>query len=472
MTLNASGPISLAGTTAGQSIEVELGGTGTTTITLNDATVRSLAGVATGTISMPSNFWGKSNQYILARTFQSKLVGVPYTAFSTFYVFQGFSTAISDDGNTLAVGAFEESSASDLVGATYIFTRSGSSWTQQAKLIGTGWTVGSYPFQGYCVSLSSDGNTLAVGGYGNNNNTGAVWIFTRSGSSWTQQTQISGSGIGNFAYSVCLSSDGTTLAVGRPGSSVPSNSGVGNAIGSTLIYIYSGGSWSLQATLVGSGNSGNSSQGASVSLSADGNTLAIGAVGDTNPSVTTSVGAVWIFTRSGSSWTQQGSKLQANNYVLTTYNVNFGYAVSLSSDGNTLAIGGYGDSRLIGAAWIYTRSGSTWTQGPKLTASGGTGIYIRYGWSISLSGDGKVLAVGGPGDNATGPFNGIGAAWVYNTYSGSWTLQGSKLVPSYLGTLPQIGASAILARNTPTLSLGSYSDGAGGIFIGATNIYI
>ena len=112
---------------------------------------------------------------------------------------------------------------------------------------------------------------------------------------------------------------------------------------------------------------GGANEGFAVALSADGNTAIVG-----GPNDQTSGGAVWIFTRSGAGWTQQGSKLVGTG--------GFGVSVALSADGNTAIVGGPNDgSDLNGAAWIFVRSGSTWTQqGPKLV-----GDFEPYGqWHL------------------------------------------------------------------------------------------
>ena len=139
--------------------------------------------------------------------------------------------------------------------------------------------------------------------------------------------------------------------------------------------------------------------GRSVALSADGNTALIGGAHDNNW-----VGAAWVFTRLGSTWTQQGSKLTPTDETGTS---GFGWSVALSADGNTAVIGGPADNNSIGAAWVFTRSGSTWTQqGPKLTGTGevlaqpSPPFDIRFGTSVALSSDGNTALIGGAHDNA------------------------------------------------------------------------
>jgi hypothetical protein len=241
----------------------------------------------------------------------------------------------------MAVGGPSDNSN---LGATWIFTRGGTSWTQQAKLVGTGNAGNSQ--QGTSVALSADGNTLAVGGYSDNSSTGATWIFTRSGSTWTQQ--------------------GSKLA--------------------------------------GTGATANAQQGGYVALSADGNTLASSARNDSS-----GIGATWVYTRSGGAWTQQGNKLVGTSYVGASTQ---GNCISLSADGNTLAVGGGSDDNFVGAGWIFTRSGSTWSQlGSKIVGTGYTGS-TPYQYSAALSADGLTMALGGTGDNVD-----IGATWVFSSVS-------------------------------------------------------
>jgi hypothetical protein len=144
-----------------------------------------------------------------------------------------------------------------------------------------------------------------------------------------------------------------------------------------------------------------------VALSSDGSTALIGADSDN-----TNLGAVWVFTRSGSTWTQQGPKLTATG---ETGPGGFGRSVALSSDGNTALIGAYIDNAIVGAAWVFTRSGSAWTQqGSKLTGGGEIGRG-EFGNSVALSSGGGTALVGGPQDRE--PF--AGAVWVFVNGVGS-----------------------------------------------------
>jgi hypothetical protein len=161
--------------------------------------------------------------------------------------------------------------------------------------------------------------------------------------------------------------------------------------------------WAQQGdNLVGSNAVGAAQQGYSVALSGDGNTAIIGGAWDGG---TDEGGAAWAFSRSGGLWTQQGTKLLGS--VMASKNQ--GSSVALSDDGNTAAIGapGYADPTLSGNVFVFTRSGSTWTQqGPPLVGTPGSGGQ-EQGYSVALSSNAKTLLSGAPGSN------GLGGTWVF-----------------------------------------------------------
>jgi hypothetical protein len=353
---------------------------------------------------------------------------------------QGNSVSISADGNTAIVGGYYDD---NYTGAVWVYTRSGGVWTQQgSKLVGTGAT--GKAGQGYYVSLSSDGNTAVVGGALDNNHAGAIWIFTRIGGVWTQQgNKLVGAGaIGNSyqGCSVSVSSDGNTAIVGGPDDN--------NGVGALWIYTRNGNVWTQQGNkLVGTGPINSAFQGWSVSLSSDGNTAIVGGHYDNNKT-----GAVWIYTRSGGVWSQQGSKLVGTGAVGSAFQ---GLSVSLSSDGNTAIAGGSYDNNNAGAVWIYTRSNNVWTQqGNKLVGTGAIGM-AEQGTSVSISSDGNTALVGGQADN-----NNLGAIWIFTRSGGVWTQQGSKLVGTGAVIIGQVyqGASVCLSSDGSTAIVGGYDD--------------
>jgi hypothetical protein len=158
-----------------------------------------------------------------------------------------------------------------------VFTSAGGVWTQQAKLVGTG-----NGEQGYSVSLSGDGNTALVGGLGP-----GPWVYTRSAGVWTQQAELIGTGTIGAAdqgVSVSLSGDGNIAIIGGPFDDA--------AIGAAWVFTRSGGVWTQQAKLVGTGAVGIAEQGWSISLSKSGGTAIVGGPADNNYT-----GAAWVFTQ-------------------------------------------------------------------------------------------------------------------------------------------------------------------------------
>jgi hypothetical protein len=389
----------------------------------------------------------------------------------------GWSVALAADGNTLAVGAPLERSSATLIngdqadnsaihsGAVYVFIRDGTTWSQQAYVKAS--NTGAGDFFGYSVALAADGNTLAVGAPREDSSatvingdqadnsaaeSGAVYVFIRSGSAWAQQAYVKGSNTGagdQFGESVALAADGNTLAVGAP----LDNSGamgINNTLatlpafdsGAVYVFIRDGATWSQQAYVKACNTGENDEFGSSVALAADGNTLAVGAPleassatfinGDQADNSASNSGAVYVFARRAT-WSQQ-AYVKASN---TGAGDQFGRSVALGADGNTLAVGApredssatgiNGDqadnsASNSGAVYVFTRSGSAWAQQAYVKASN-TGAGDQFGRSVGLAADGDTLAVGAPledssatainGDQADNSASNSGAVYLY-----------------------------------------------------------
>ena len=360
---------------------------------------------------------------------------------------QGQSVAISANGNIAIVGAPGDNSQ---LGAARIFTRSGGVWTQQAKLVAN--DAAGLAELGYSVGLSADGTTAIVGGPGDNGSIGAAWVFTQSGGSWSQQgLKLVGNGlVGPYpaqGRSVALSADGNTAIVGGPADNPVNNLGTG----AVWVFTRSGGVWTEQGNkLVGNGAIGSANQGTAVALSADGNTMIEGGVSDSGD-----IGAAWIFSRSGSTWTQQGSKLVGTGVV--GISIFEGAAVALSADGSTAIVGGPQDNGEAGAAWVFSKSGSVWSQqGSKLVGMGAVANpYVAQGSSVALSGDGNTAIVGGDEDNFS-----TGAVWVFSRTGSVWTQRGTKLVGNGASSSSYVyqGVSAALSADGNTMIEGGFGD--------------
>jgi FG-GAP repeat len=396
----------------------------------------------------------------------------------------GYAVSLSSDGNTLAVTAVYEDSAAtgidgnqadnnaSVSGATYVFTRSGSTWSQQAYVKAS--NTESADLFGTSVALSGDGNTLAVGAKwedsaatgidGNQADnsvsaSGAVYLYTRSGSTWSQQAYVKASNPDandEFGSVVALSSDGNTLAVGAKdedsnATGINGNEADNSLPGSGAVYVFTrgGSTWSQQAYVKASnpgtysGTAGDYFGGA-VALSADGNTMAVGAFyessaatgidGNQSDNSAAASGAAYVFTRSSGTWTQQ-AYVKASNTQLVDQ---FGQAIALSSDGNTLAVGASREASAAtgidgnqadntasnsGAVYVFTRSGSTWSQ-RAYVKSPNTDMGDTFGgYGLGLSSDGNTLAVGAwqedsaatgvGGDQSDNSASGSGAVYLY-----------------------------------------------------------
>ena len=348
----------------------------------------------------------------------------------------GWSVSLSADGSTALVGAAGKSS---YTGAAYIFTRSGSTWTQQSKI--TASDAATNDQFGRSVSLSADGSTALVGAP-NKSSTGAAYVFTRSGSTWTQQAKITASDAAAndvSGWSVSLSADGSTALVGAFNKS--------SQAGAAYIFTRSGSTWTQQAKITASDAATGDYFGYSVSLSADGSTALVGAYQKSSDT-----GAAYIFTRSGSTWTQQ-AKLTASDTAVSDY---FGWSVSLSADGSTALVGAAYKSSYTGAAYIFTRSGSTWTQQSKITASDAAADDL-FGWSVSLSADGSTALVG-----AHNKSSGTGATYIFTRSGSTWTQQ-AKITASDAATGDYFGVSVSLSADGSTALVGAYQEDPGNI---------
>lgn len=315
--------------------------------------------------------------------------------------------ALSSDGDTALVGGPGDREGA---GAVWVWTRAGGVWTEEAKLVGTGAAGNAH--QGISVALSGDGNTALVGGFMDHAGAGAVWVWTRRGGVWTQQgAKLVGTGAVGGAYqgySVALSTDGNTAVVGGYNDD--------GGVGAVWVWSRTGEVWTQQGNkLVGASAAGIAHQGYSVALSGDGNTALAGGFFDNSGR-----GAAWVWKRTFGTWEQEGSKLLGSGAEGCAYQ---GVSVALSSTGSTAVVGGFVDAGGAGAAWVWTRSAGVWKQqGQKLVGAGAVGN-ASQGVSVALSATGNTALVGGFLDD-----DGNGAVWVWNRNAGVWSAQGAKLV--------------------------------------------
>ena len=374
----------------------------------------------------------------------------------------GGEVSISGDGNTAIVSAIYQSFGSD-EGSAYIFTRSGTTWTEQQKIKASDKAAGDV--FGSSVSISSDGNTAIVGATNEDTggtDAGAAYIFTRSGTTWTEQQKIQASdkqAYDYFGISVSISGDGNTVIVGADNEDTG-----GTDAGAAYIFTRSGTTWSQQQKIQANDKAVGDFFGTSVSISSDGNTAIVGATyedtGDTD------AGAAYIFTRSGTTWSQQ-QKIQASDKEAYDY---FGTSVSISGDGNTVIVGASsedtGDTD-AGAAYIFTRSGTTWSQQQKIQASD-KAAYSYFGGSVSISSDGNTAIVGAINEATVGSY--VGVAYIFTRSGTTWT-EYTKIQASDKEAYDYFGTSVSISGDGNTVIVGAYAEDTGGTTAGAAYIF-
>ncbi|NOY90804.1 MAG: hypothetical protein GXP55_06290 [Deltaproteobacteria bacterium] len=373
---------------------------------------------------------------------------------------------------------------------------------------------------GYTVSMSADGTRLAVGtrdedsnatgidgNQANNSagNSGAVYMFAKTGSTWAQEAYIKASNTAtddSFGQTLSLSADGTRLAVGAPGED-SSALGIGGdqnnnvALQSGAVYVFSrtGTTWSQEAYIKASNTQGGDQFGSSVSLSADGARLAVGAPTEDSNAIGVggnqannsagSSGAAYMFSRSGTTWSQE-AYIKASN---TEAGDAFGVAVSLSGDASRLAVtapsedsnatGSDGDQSNNGAAnsgavYVFSRSGSVWSQEAYVKASNtesddqlGGGASYAPGTTLCFSGDGLRLAVGAPledsnasgvgGDQTNNDAADSGAIYVFSRSGSTWS-QEAYVKASNTDAGDQFGNTVSLSTNGSVLATGAWRE--------------
>jgi hypothetical protein len=415
-----------------------------------------------------------------------------------------FGGTVALSGDTLVVGASGEASgngnqsddSATNAGAVYVFRRSGGTWTQEAYLKAS--NAQGADFFGTSVAISGD--LIAVGASGEASNAtgpyanqsdnsaagaGAVYVFSRIGTTWSQEAYIKASNTGaGDAFGQHLALDGDTLAVSAINedsastgiNGVQSNNSSQDS-GAVYVFRKTGVTWAQEAYVKASNTGGGDQFGASVSLG--GGTLAVGAIdedsnatgvgGNQANETAGDAGAAYVFTRSGVTWSQQ-AYVKASN---TDGGDLFGYSVALS--GNRLAVGAFGESSgatgvdgdqsddsvgASGAAYVFLRTGTTWAQEAYVKASN-TGFADRFGSSLALVGD--VLAVGASGEasNAVGIDGnqgdntlGLAGAVYAFTWNGSAWSQAAYVKASNTGEFDGFSQGLALSRD--------------GLFVGAS----
>ncbi|PMJ91317.1 thrombospondin type 3 repeat-containing protein [Vibrio sp. 10N.261.55.A7] len=314
-------------------------------------------------------------------------------------------------------------------GAAYVFRFANDTWVEEAYVKASNPT--STDHFGFSVALSEDGNTLAVGSVNEDSNargidgdgsnggvadSGAAYVFRFANDTWAEEAYIKSSNSAaddSFGRAVSLADDGSTLAVGAHAKN--------NSSGAAYVFRFATDTWVEEAYIPSSTSSNNDYFGRILALSADGNTLAVGAIGESNG------GAAYVYRHTNNLWWEE-AMINASNQHHGDY---FGQSVALSADGNTLAVGAHqedssargingdqnnDDNGNSGAAYLFrfNEDEGEWTQKAYTKPTNPDGDELEggfYGVSVGLSEDGKTLAVGANLEG--GANNQSGAVYVY-----------------------------------------------------------
>jgi hypothetical protein len=327
--------------------------------------------------------------------------------------------AVAVNGGTMVVGARFDSTTASQAGAAFVYVLNGSAWSQQAVLLAPDGALGDK--FGYSVAISQD--TIVVGSYNDDtafSNGGSAYVYIRSGTSWTfQQKLLPSDGTADDEFGNAVGMTGEVIVVGSHFADLPGNSQAGSA----YIYRRSGTVWSETQKLIPTqGTNGvilGDHFGESVAVSS---MIAVGASGDDSPE--TAAGAVYLYAESGGGYVPQQKIFMASG----TNGDRFGSSVAI--EGNTLVGGAREDAPFAGqtargSAYVFEFNGSSWVSQGQLLASDGA-AFDRFGWSVAVSNN--TVAVGAREDDTAAGAD-AGSAYVYKRSGSTWSEQ-QKLAPT------------------------------------------
>jgi hypothetical protein len=331
-----------------------------------------------------------------------------------------FGTSVDVDGDTAIVGAVGTLSGNP-VGSAYVYTRINNSWNLQAKLTPSD---GSPP-KSFGNSVSLSGNTALIGAGGSSSENGAAYVFVRTGTTWTQQAKLTASdGAVNDLFGSVVALDADTAVIGARLDDVGANTDQGSA----YVFVRSGTSWTQQAKLTA--NDGIADDNFAVGLDVLGNIAIIGANDDDNNSLTDNGGA-YVYTRSGTTWTQS-QKLVASDRAT---NDKFGRSVVM--DGINALIGATGAD----SGYFFTRSGGVWSEQSILKPASGFG---QVGISVALEGNMALLS---DNFNVVNGQSNAGAIYVFTRTGATWT-EVDRLTVNDFATQDQLSFGLAISGNT------------------------
>jgi hypothetical protein len=315
-----------------------------------------------------------------------------------------FGSHVALEGDTAVLAARHTDDKAPGAGSAYVFVRSGMTWTRQQELTASDGAV----FDEFGTDVSISGSSVVVGA----SQVDAAYVFVRSGTTWTQQQKLTPSdgGASAFGWSVAISGD--TIVVGAPLDDAPETHA-----GSAYVFTRDGTTWTEQQKLLAPGGAFRDMFGTDVAVLDD--TALIGAMGDSQEA--DSAGAAHVFVRSGTTWTPQAKLLAPDAAEDDAFGHSVALALDLAVVGASKGDGAVDDS---GAAYVFTRSGTTWSHQQKLFSTVG-GTLWRFGQAVAIWAN--KIVVGAPSDDLT-PFS-PGAAYVFARNLNAWKQQ-QRLSPS------------------------------------------
>ena len=356
------------------------------------------------------------------------------------------SLGISISGDTAVIGAWGDDDHGADSGSAYVFIRTGSTWTEQAKLLASDGMAGDA--FGWCAAV--EGDTVFIGASGDDGLKGSVYVFTRTDTMWTEQAKLVASdGAGGDQFGYCIALSGDTAIIGAN-----CDDDKGFDSGSAYVFVRTGSIWTQQAKIVASDGEPQDSFGGEVSIS--GNTALVGSCFDDDNGQDS--GSAYVYTRTDTTWTQQAKLLASDGEASDFFSA---YAVSLSDD--TALIGAAGDDNVKGSAYVFTRIGATWTQQAKLLSSDGI-AGDSFGGSVSLTGDTAILGAGGDDDNG----HDSGSVYVFLRTDTTWT-QDAKMIASDGASGDVFGWD--VALDGDTVIIGAYYDDDNGVDSGSVYVF-
>lgn len=378
----------------------------------------------------------------------------------------GIRVSISADGTRLVVGAyFADPSGLSAAGKAYIYVKTGGIWVQEAILTASDKATNDY--FGVGVSMCADGTRVAIGAYnktvGGLASAGAVYVFSRSGSTWTQEAILTASdkaAADQLGQGLAIDATGTRVVAGAL------ESGANNA-GAAYVFSRSGTVWAQEAKLTASDGASIDYLGLSASITANGDRVLVSSYG-ADVGGTADAGAAYVFVRSGTSWTQE-AKLSASDKAVSD---NFSFRVNISSDGTRAIIGAHNADpsgvASAGKAYIFIRSGSTWSEEAILTASNKAANDL-FGADVNISSDGSIAAVAAYSSEFAG-YTDCGVVYLFTRTGSTWSQQ-AILSASDKGNTSYFGHSLDMDETASTLLIGALNASPSGV-AGAGSAYI